>query len=89
MIMTGTGVTGRKQVGKNHDLHTGDISAESPARCCVGERAADKEKIIFRGFEKNTGLGLALSCEIFAITETGEPGKGARFEMVVPKGMYR
>ena len=50
--------------------------------------------IFDRGFGKNTGLGLALSQEILAITgitirETGEPGKGARFEMAVPKGAYR
>ena len=54
----------------------------------------EKEKIFERGFGKNTGLGLFLSREILAITgitirETGEPGKGARFEMMVPKGMYR
>jgi len=24
-----------------------------------------------------------------SIAETGEPGKGARFEITVPKGMYR
>ena len=45
-------------------------------------------------FQKITGLGLALSWEIFSITgitirETGEPGMGARFEMTVPKGAYR
>ncbi len=54
----------------------------------------EKEKIFERGFGKNTGLGLALSREILDITgmkikETGEPGKGARFEMVVPKGMWQ
>jgi PAS domain S-box-containing protein len=54
----------------------------------------EKEKIFVRGFGKNTGLGLFLSREILSITgitirETGEPGKGARFEMTVPKGMYR
>ena len=56
--------------------------------------AKEKEKIFDRGFGKNTGLGLALSREILAIsgitiTETGEPGKGARFEMTVPKGAWR
>jgi PAS domain S-box-containing protein len=56
--------------------------------------AEDKEKIFDRGFGKNTGLGLALSREILditgiAITDTGEPGKGARFEMTVPKGAWR
>ena len=59
-----------------------------------GVVAEEKEKIFERGFGKNTGLGLALSREILAITgitikETGEPGKGARFEMVVPKGIWR
>ena len=56
--------------------------------------AAEKEKIFGRGFGKNTGLGLALSREILDITgitirETGEPGKGARFELTVPKGAWR
>ena len=60
----------------------------------VGVPAEEKEKIFDRGFGKNTGLGLFLSREILDITgitirETGEPGKGARFEMMVPEGMYR
>ena len=59
-----------------------------------GVLAEEKERIFERGFGKNTGLGLALSKEILDITgitirETGEPGKGARFEMMVPKGAYR
>ncbi|MEI7434757.1 MAG: HAMP domain-containing sensor histidine kinase, partial [Methanomicrobiales archaeon] len=59
-----------------------------------GIPAEEKERIFERGFGKNTGLGLALSREILAITgitirENGEPGKGARFEMRVPKGMWR
>jgi len=59
-----------------------------------GIPTAEKERIFERGFGKNTGLGLYLSREILAITgitirETGEPGKGARFEMTVPKGMWR
>ena len=59
-----------------------------------GVPADEKEKIFERGFGKNTGLGLALSLEILSITgititETGEPGKGARFEIAVPKGSYR
>lgn len=54
----------------------------------------DKPYLFERGFGKNTGLGLFLSREILSITsititETGEPGKGARFEMLVPKGEYR
>jgi signal transduction histidine kinase len=59
-----------------------------------GIPAEEKERIFERGFGKNTGLGLALVREILDITgitirETGEPGKGARFEMTVPKGAYR
>ncbi|NLD56579.1 MAG: PAS domain S-box protein [Methanomicrobiales archaeon] len=54
----------------------------------------EKERIFERGFGKNTGLGLALSREILDITgitirENGEPGKGARFEMMVPPGAWR
>ena len=59
-----------------------------------GVIAQEKEQIFERGFGKNTGLGLALAREILSITgitlrETGEPGKGARFEMMVPKGAWR
>ncbi|ACL17223.1 PocR ligand-binding domain-containing protein [Methanosphaerula palustris] len=54
----------------------------------------EKEMIFEHGFGKNTGLGLSLSKEILDITgitirETGEPGEGARFEMIVPRGGYR
>jgi len=60
----------------------------------VGIAAGEKEKIFMQGYGKNTGLGLFLTREILSITgmsvtETGEPGKGARFEILVPKGMYR
>jgi|WetSurMetagenome_2_1015567.scaffolds.fasta_scaffold12135_5 signal transduction histidine kinase len=56
----------------------------------AGVPADEREMIFERGFGKNTGLGLALSREILYITgitiqETGKPGKGARFEMTVPK----
>ncbi len=60
----------------------------------VGVPADKKEAIFRKGYFKHTGLGLFLSREILSITgitiaETGEPGKGARFEIVVPEGMYR
>lgn len=53
-----------------------------------------KELIFERDYGKNTGLGLFLAREILSITgisiaETGEPGHGARFELTVPRGMYR
>jgi PAS domain S-box-containing protein len=60
----------------------------------VGVPAADKARIFERGVGKNTGMGLFLSTEILAISgitiaETGEPGRGARFELAVPKEMFR
>jgi PAS domain S-box-containing protein len=60
----------------------------------VGISAEDKKRLFTRGFGKNTGLGLFLSREILAITgititENGTPGKGARFEITVPKGAWR
>jgi signal transduction histidine kinase len=56
--------------------------------------AADKEKIFERGYGKGTGWGLFLAREILAvtgmtITETGEPGKGVRFEITLPPGSFR
>lgn len=60
----------------------------------AGIPAYEKEKIFERGFGKNTGLGLFLVREILLLTEitikeTGEEGKGARFEITVPKGSWR
>jgi signal transduction histidine kinase len=56
----------------------------------VGIAAEEKELIFMQGFGKNTGLGLFITREILStsgitITETGIPGKGARFELHVPK----
>lgn len=53
-----------------------------------------KDHIMERGVGCNTGFGLFLSAEILSITgmtirETGENGKGARFEIRVPHGMFR
>jgi len=60
----------------------------------IGIPSHDKETIFQRGFGKNTGLGLFLSREILSITnitikESGEFQHGARFEMFVPKSVYR
>ena len=60
----------------------------------VGIALVDKAHLFKQGYGKHTGLGLFLSREILSITgititENGEPGKGARFEMVVPKWAYR
>lgn len=60
----------------------------------VGIPEGAKERIFKREYYRNTGYGLFLSGEILSITgltirETGEPGKGARFEIVAPKGVHR
>ena len=60
----------------------------------TGIPVMEKERIFERGFGKGTGLGLFLSREILSITgfsikETGEEGKGARFEILVPPGSFR
>ncbi len=60
----------------------------------VGIQEREKEQIFQRGYGKNTGFGLFLVREILSITgirilETGVPGKGARFEILVPKGGFR
>jgi len=55
---------------------------------------ADKDTLFTKGYGKNTGLGLFLSKEVLSITginicENGEPGRGARFEITVPSGVWR
>jgi PAS domain S-box-containing protein len=60
----------------------------------VGISNDDKPKLFRKGFGKNTGLGLFLIREILAITrisitENGEFGKGVRFEIQVPRNVYR
>jgi PAS domain S-box-containing protein len=53
-----------------------------------------KEKIFEREYGRRKGIGLYLSREILSVTgitirETGGYGKGARFEILVPKDGYR
>jgi PAS domain S-box-containing protein len=60
----------------------------------VGIPDALKEKIFERGFGTQKGMQLFLVREILGITgislkETGTPGTGACFEMIVPKGVFR
>jgi len=60
----------------------------------AGIPAAEKEKIFERGYAKGTSWGLFLAQGILAatgmtITETGEPGKGVRFEITLPPGSFR
>ncbi|MFZ1897367.1 sensor histidine kinase [Methanoregula sp.] len=75
-----------------HDVENGAVFVVEDNG--TGVPAADKERIFERGFGKYTGWGLFLAREILAltgmtITETGEPGKGARFEIHIPCEAYR
>jgi len=60
----------------------------------VGITTSEKKKIFERGYGKHAGLGLFLVREILSITgmtirECGEEGCGARFEILIPKGVGR
>ncbi len=60
----------------------------------IGVEAGQKHEIFKRGVGKNTGMGLFLTSEILAITsinieEDGVYGKGARFEIHIPNGVWR
>jgi len=60
----------------------------------IGVPLDEKQKIFEKGYGKHTGFGLFLVREILAITgifihETGAHGRGARFEIAIPKGAYR
>lgn len=77
---------------------TGEVSGEGFRIVCeddgIGIRDEDKPRLFIRGFGKHTGLGLFLSREIVSITgltimETGKPGSGARFEILVPPEAWR
>jgi signal transduction histidine kinase len=59
----------------------------------VGIPADQKERIFDHGFGRHTGYGLYLAREVlsiagFSIRETGDPGRGARFDIHVPRGRY-
>ncbi|MDD1681355.1 MAG: HAMP domain-containing histidine kinase, partial [Methanoregula sp.] len=59
-----------------------------------GIPAARKEEIFAREYKGTSGTSLFFAREILSITditlrETGEPGKGSRFEITVPEGKYR
>ncbi len=59
----------------------------------VGIPADQKERIFEHGFGRHTGYGLYLAREVlsiggFSIRETGDPGKGARFDIHIPRGRY-
>jgi len=87
-----------------HGFHATEIrfgAAEAGNRLMVtvedngtGIPVKDKKKIFRRAGGDRAGMGLFLVREILAITgiaieETGLPGKGARFEILVPEMSYR
>lgn len=60
----------------------------------VGIPDDEKERIFNRAFGRNSGYGLFLAREILGITgltirETGRQNEGARFEILVPPGLFR
>lgn len=87
------GGSGMTRIGiSSRDTDTGlVITCEDDG---VGIPRDEKTRLFERGYGRHTGLGLFLSREILSITgititENGEPGKGAKFVMVVPRGEYR
>lgn len=53
-----------------------------------------RKNLFRRGYGKHTGYGLFMIREVLGIsgltiTEKSRPGSGARFEILVPKGLYR
>ena len=60
----------------------------------MGIPVENKNKVFERGYGKGTGWGLFLAMEILLFTgmtikETGEPGKGSRFEILIPQEHFR
>lgn len=80
-------------------IGAGFAQTEGPGIFTIEDNGAgvpeeDKTRIFLKGVGTRTGLGLYLSKEILSITgleirETGTPEKGARFEILVPRKMYR
>ncbi|MDD1686944.1 ATP-binding protein [Methanoregula sp.] len=79
------------RVGFSSDKDQGILTLEDNG---VGIPASEKTRIFLKGVGSRTGLGLYLSQEILSITgleirETGTPGTGARFEILIPQAMFR
>ena len=89
-IRHGNSVT-RIHVSFRNEDSTGIISIEDDG---IGVPTEMKDKIFDRHVGSNTGLGLFLTSEILKITsitirETGIPGKGCRFEIIIPEGNWK
>jgi signal transduction histidine kinase len=77
---------------------SGSVTPEGYILVCEDDGAGiskkDKAAIFRRVVGGDTKIGLFLMQEVLGLTmivirETGEPGKGARFELTVPPGAYR
>lgn len=81
----------RITVAFSRDGETGIFSVEDDG---VGVPDSEKSRIFLKGVGSRSGLGLYLAQEILSLTglkirETGTPGKGARFEILIPPTMSR
>jgi signal transduction histidine kinase len=77
---------------------TGSVTPDGYVLVCedngVGIIKKDKAAIFRRVIGEDTKIGLFLMQEVLSLTlimirETGEPDRGARFELTVPPGVYR
>jgi len=81
----------RIKISFSVDQESGILAIESSGAGVPRDR---KKAIFMKGYGKKTKLGLYVSREILAMTgiaidETGEEGKGTRFEITIPKDKYR
>jgi len=79
------------RISFNGSDHKGKIIFEDNG---TGIPAAQKSRIFSKGAGKTPAFGLFISKEILgyhdiSIKETGEPGKGARFEIEVPRARFK
>ncbi len=83
--LTSLRITGQQEGKKFHIIYEDDGE---------GISREDKSHLFTKGFGRHTGLGMFLSREILfitgiTITEEGEPGKGVRFVISVPREVFR
>jgi signal transduction histidine kinase len=81
----------RVKISFQEDQESGILAIESSGAGVARDR---KKAIFMKGYGKKTRFGLYVSREILAMTgitmdETGEEGKGTRFEITIPKDRYR
>ncbi len=84
---------GEKMTANTVTAYEDDDPPPFSSKITVPEFQRAKKEIVYKGLWKEYRSGAFLSREILAITgitisENSEPGKGARFEIRVPKGSY-